>query len=108
MQLQSEAAERQKQEELQLKEMEAAWLKEQQKMREEEEKFLKQEKLRKQEAAKKARDVSIRLKEEKEVSSMPYIQGKISPIFPHRGRGENGCTQATCFIFTLSSHVYGG
>jgi len=47
--------------------MEAAWLQEQQKMREEEEKFLKQEKLRKQEAAKKARDVSIRLKEEKEV-----------------------------------------
>lgn len=72
LQLQSEALERQKQEDLQLKEMEAEWLKEQQKMREEEEKFLKDEKLRKQQAAKTARQVSIRLKDEKEVRITCY------------------------------------
>lgn len=67
LQLQSEAIERQKQGEKELKEMEAAWLREQQNMRKEEEEFLQQEKLRKQKAAKKAREVSIKLKEEKEV-----------------------------------------
>ena len=73
MQLQSEAIEKQRQEEVQLKEMEAGWLKEQQKMREEEEEFLKQEKLSKQKAAKKAREVSIKLKEEKEVKGLKLI-----------------------------------
>ncbi|XP_031565537.1 cilia- and flagella-associated protein 53-like [Actinia tenebrosa] len=66
LQLQSEAIEKQKEEEKQLKEMEAAWLAEQQKMREQEEEFLRQEKVRKQQAAKRARDISIRLKNEKE------------------------------------------
>lgn len=47
--------------------MEADWLKEEARLREEEEKWLQEEKLRKQKAAKKSRQVSIRLKKEKEV-----------------------------------------
>ncbi|EDO36212.1 predicted protein, partial [Nematostella vectensis] len=66
LQLQSEANAKQREEERRLKELEAEWLKEQNAMRAQEEEFLKQEKLRKQEAAKRARDVSIRLKNEKE------------------------------------------
>ena len=49
--------------------MEAQWLKEEAKLREEEEKWLQEEKLRKQKAAKRSREVSIRLKKEKEVGS---------------------------------------
>ena len=49
--------------------MEAQWLKEEAKLRAEEEKWLQEEKLRKQKAAKRSREVSIRLKNEKEVCS---------------------------------------
>lgn len=49
--------------------MEAQWLKEEAKLRAEEEKWLQEEKLRKQKAAKRSREVSIRLKKEKEVGS---------------------------------------
>lgn len=50
--------------------MEAEWLKEEARLRKEEEKWLQEEKLRKQKAAKKSREVSIRLKKEKEVCDM--------------------------------------
>lgn len=47
--------------------MEAEWLKEEARLRQEEEKWLQEEKIRKQKAARRSRDVSIRLKKEKEV-----------------------------------------
>lgn len=66
LQVQIAACEKQREDEEKLKEMEAQWLKEEAKLREEEEKWLQEEKLRKQKAAKRSREVSIRLKKEKE------------------------------------------
>ena len=65
--MQIAACEKQREDEKKLKEMEAEWLKEEARLRNEEEKWLQGEKLRKQKAAKKSREVSIRLKKEKEV-----------------------------------------
>lgn len=66
LQVQIAACEKQREDEEKLKEMEAQWLKEEAKLREEEEKWLQEEKLHKQKAAKRSREVSIRLKKEKE------------------------------------------
>lgn len=66
LQVQIAACEKQREDEEKLKEMEAQWLKEEAKLRAEEEKWLQEEKLRKQKAAKRSREVSIRLKKEKE------------------------------------------
>lgn len=66
LQVQITACEKQREDEEKLKEMEAQWLKEEAKLRAEEEKWLQEEKLRKQKAAKRSREVSIRLKNEKE------------------------------------------
>ncbi|KAJ7385297.1 Cilia- and flagella-associated protein 53 [Desmophyllum pertusum] len=66
LQTQIASCEKQREDETKLKEMEADWLKEEARLREEEEKWLQEEKLRKQKAAKKSRQVSIRLKKEKE------------------------------------------
>ena len=66
--MQIAACDKQREDEKKLKEMEAEWLKEEARLRNEEEKWLQGEKLRKQKAAKKSREVSIRLKKEKEVS----------------------------------------
>ncbi|XP_073242311.1 cilia- and flagella-associated protein 53-like [Porites lutea] len=66
LQVQISACEKQREDEKKLKEMEAEWLKEEARLRKEEEKWLQEEKLRKQKAAKKSREVSIRLKKEKE------------------------------------------
>lgn len=67
LQVQVAACEKQREDEKKLKEMEAEWLKEEARLRNEEEKWLQGEKLRKQKAAKRSREVSIRLKKEKEV-----------------------------------------
>ena len=67
--MQIAACEKQREDEKKLKEMEAEWLKEEARLRNEEEKWLQGEKLRKQKAAKKSREVSIRLKKEKEVGA---------------------------------------
>lgn len=66
LQVQVAASEKQREDEKKLKEMEAEWLKEEARLRNEEEKWLQGEKLRKQKAAKRSREVSIRLKKEKE------------------------------------------
>lgn len=66
LKVQIAACEKQREDEEKLKEMEAQWLKEEAKLRAEEEKWLQEEKLRKQKAAKRSREVSIRLKKEKE------------------------------------------
>lgn len=66
LQLQIASCEKQREDEKKLKEMEAEWLKEEAKLRDEEEKWLQEEKLRKQKAARRSREVSIRLKKEKE------------------------------------------
>lgn len=68
LQLQSAAIAQQKEEELKLKKMEAEWMKEEADIRAKEEEWLMQEKKRKQKAAKRARQVSIQLKKEKDVS----------------------------------------
>lgn len=67
LQVQIASCEKQREDEKKLKEMEAEWLKEEARLRQEEEKWLQEEKLRKQKAARRSRDVSIRLKKEKEV-----------------------------------------
>ena len=56
-----------KEQEKKLKELEAQWLKEEARIRAEEEEMLKQEKMKKQNAAKRAREISMRLKKQKEV-----------------------------------------
>ncbi|KAL9988161.1 hypothetical protein ACROYT_G002569 [Oculina patagonica] len=66
LQVQIASCEKQREDEKKLKEMEAEWLKEEARLRQEEEKWLQEEKLRKQKAARRSRDVSIRLKKEKE------------------------------------------
>lgn len=66
LQLQIASCEQQRKDEEKLKELEAEWLKEETRLREEEEKWLQEEKLRKQKAARRSREVSIRLKKEKE------------------------------------------
>ena len=71
--MQIAACEKQREDEKKLKEMEAEWLKEEARLRNEEEKWLQGEKLRKQKAAKKSREVSIRLKKEKEVGWKPLL-----------------------------------
>ena len=67
LQLQIAACQQQQEDEKKLKEVEAEWLKEEARLRKEEEKWLHEVKLRKQKAARRSRDVSIRLKNEKEV-----------------------------------------
>lgn len=73
LQVQIAAGEKQREDEKKLKEMEAEWLKEEARLRNEEEKWLHEEKLRKQKAAKRSREVSIRLKKEKEVCCKTLI-----------------------------------
>lgn len=67
LQLQISACQQQREDEKKLKEVEAEWLKEEARLRKEEEKWLQEVKLRKQKAARRSREVSIRLKNEKEV-----------------------------------------
>lgn len=67
LQLQTAASAEAKEQERKLKELEAQWLKEEAEIRAKEEEMLKQEQLRKQNAAKRAREISVRLKNEKEV-----------------------------------------
>lgn len=67
LQLQIAACQQQQEDEKKLKEVEAEWLKEEARLRKEEEKWLHEVKLCKQKAARRSRDVSIRLKNEKEV-----------------------------------------
>ena len=67
LQLQTAANTEAKEQEKKLKELEAQWLKEEARIRAEEEEMLKQEKMKKQNAAKRAREISIRLKKQKEV-----------------------------------------
>ena len=67
LQLQIAACQQQQEDEKKLKEVEAEWLKEEARLRKEEEKWLHEVKLRKQKVARRSRDVSIRLKNEKEV-----------------------------------------
>ena len=62
-----------KEQEKKLKELEAQWLKEEARIRAEEEEMLKQEKMKKQNAAKRAREISMRLKKQKEVRPENHI-----------------------------------
>jgi len=64
--LQRNAAEAQREEELKMKEMEAEWLKQEVDLRKYEDKLMLKEKKEKQKAARRARDISVKLKEKKE------------------------------------------
>jgi len=66
LQLQNAANEKKREEEKQLKQMEAEWLKEEATLRAEEEEMIKQEKLKKQVTQRRSRDVSIKLKKKRE------------------------------------------
>lgn len=73
LQLQTAASAEAREQEKKLKELEANWLKEEAELRAQEEEMLKQEKMKKQNAAKRAREISIRLKNQKEVKEISFL-----------------------------------
>ena len=95
-----------------MKEMEAEWLKEEAKLRQEEEKWLQEEKLRKQKAARRSRDVSIRLKKEKEVRckfnffSFVSVQNMSNAYYSHSVYSTHNMTFMVCHFTNCSAKTY--